>query len=102
MEKSIEEYKNVIELLRLALEFYANKDNYGDSLYEKHPSPPILLDKGHQATFALERLKEFNNYHDLNDMMKSITDAIEEGKNPQEILKIIQENKKLNNADNNI
>ena len=60
---NIEEYQNLVELLKQALEFYANKDNYFTSKeVSNHPAPSMIqLDGGSQAQFALVKIKEVND-----------------------------------------
>lgn len=60
---NIEEYQNLVELLKQALEFYANKDNYFTSQkVSNHPAPSMIqLDGGSQAQFALVKIKEVND-----------------------------------------
>ena len=54
------EYDNIIELLKLALKFYADTNNYNvnrklsDSIFSA-----IQMDSGVQARFALEKVKVF-------------------------------------------
>jgi hypothetical protein len=49
MMKSVEEYQNLVEVLKLALTFYAK----GDTHY-------MEIDGGQQARFALSKIEEFN------------------------------------------
>lgn len=68
MMNSIEDYQNLVELLKLALEFYAKANN-----------DEFNIDKGFQAKFALSKIrelegeyekmvKEYNNSLDINDL----------------------------------
>lgn len=50
-----EQYENLIELLKQALKFYADKKNY---LFYKDKNAPIALDEGSQARFALQKAQE--------------------------------------------
>jgi len=103
---SIEECKNVIELLKQALKFYAEKSNYD----VKHPVNSVLfsqieMDCGAQARFALEKTLELENLSkNLEDeFVKNVTNAIETGQETDKILNMIEEFKNLaQNEDNNI
>ena len=53
---SIEEYQNLVALLEQALKFYAYEDNY----IENKDKSLINIDKGSQARFALNKIKEIN------------------------------------------
>lgn len=88
---------NNIELIKQALLFYANEDNYNGArdivgLVEK--------DRGHQARFALKQIEELD---DINEKIKSdyndiINDAKEE-ENPENILNIINKIKDIESED---
>jgi len=63
MTRTHEEYLNLIELLKLALKFYADKNSY----VVNHPVNDELcslieLDEGSQARFALDKIGEFEEY----------------------------------------
>lgn len=93
-----EQYENLIELLKQALLFYADKENY---LFYKKKDAPIALDEGSQARFALEKINEIM---ESNDKMKAIymedmRDAFENNENPENILKIIEQFKNIANGD---
>ena len=102
---SIEEYQNLIELLKKALEFYADKKNYIQKAggYNELTSQ-IELDGGSQAQFALEKIKELSEFNKNieNDFVKNITNAIENEENTENIFKLIEDFKNLKNEDNNI
>lgn len=55
MMNNIEQYKNLISLLKLALAFYADNENYKNrgTLFS-----PIDMDGGSQARFTLQRVQE--------------------------------------------
>jgi len=85
---NIEQLQNSIELLKRALTFYAEKDNY----IVKHNQNNTLfsyieMDNGVQARFALEKLEQIENLYkeaeenfttELTD--KDVLDAIEDFK----------------------
>ena len=74
--KTIDEYNNILELLKKALEFYAKDDTYTQKTQE---NPKMVeLDRGSQARFALEKLNEFldegksNEKEFVNNIRKAI------------------------------
>ena len=89
-----EENQNHIELLRQALLFYADRENY---VGEKGKSTLIELDKGSQARFALKNLNDLKEYENKMeaDYMKNVNEAIETGDSPENILKIIESFKNI-------
>ena len=99
MEKTIEDYKSLVELLRQALLFYANDRNYEakDQLYSL-----MVVDSGSQASFALTKIKEFTEVSEKleADYMRNMNEAIAEGESPENVLKIIEGFKKI--ADGNV
>ena len=100
--KEIEEDENHIELLRQALLFYANKENYHQNQYLNDDiSSLIELDNGSQARFALsniEKLREYNSKIEA-DYMKDMNEAIENSESPENVLKIIEGYKNIGNED---
>jgi len=94
MEKTIEDYKSLVELLRQALLFYANEGNYGGKSL-------IEVDNGSQAKFALAKIKEFTEVSETleADYMKNMNEAIEGGESPENMLKIIEGFKNIANGD---
>lgn len=50
-----EQYENLIELLKQALNFYADKETY---LFYENKDAPIIIDEGSQARFALQKVQE--------------------------------------------
>lgn len=82
-----QESNALIELLKQALLFYANPDNYkknDDSLY-----PLVSADGGNQAKFALTRLSEIEKFNqDMNDEYEKI-----ETENFEEIINKLKRNK---------
>jgi hypothetical protein len=89
---NIEQLQNSVELLKQALAFYANKDNY----VAKHNQNNVLfsfieMDNGVQARFALEKLEQMENLYkeaeedytkDISD--KDVLNAIEDFKRSAE------------------
>lgn len=61
MMNSVEEYQNLVELLKQALLFYADKSNYVSDIGFK---PYVELDDyGSQARFALKRIEELDDIY---------------------------------------
>ena len=67
---SVNEYYNLVILLKQALLFYADKENYGES-----KSSPILIDRGSQAQFVLKS---------ITDLEEMYMDTIKDHKNLSE------------------
>lgn len=92
-----EEDPNIIELLKQALLFYSNESNYytpseGKSL--------VIMDNGHQAKFALQKVDEFNELIDnINNDYDNLTNNIKTEESPDNILKIIDDLKNVENGD---
>ena len=88
MTNDINQYKNVVELLKQALLFYGNKNNYFGEM--KNASMIDLDEHGSQARFALDQLKKLE---DLNEKMENnyenIINSFDETKNQEELLKTI-------------
>lgn len=82
---NIDEYKNLISLLEQALLFYADKENYTDNGNDKSILTKIEIDKGSQARFALDKMKELEEMY-LN--------TVEEYKNISE-LEVFEEFKNI-------
>jgi cytochrome c peroxidase len=82
---NIEEYQNLIGLMKKALEFYADPKNYEG---ECEDNTPIVADElGSQARFVLEKLEQLENLNKVmeDEYTKDVTDkdvlnAIEEFK----------------------
>ena len=79
-----DDYVNIIELLKQALKFYADTNNYNvnrkisDEIFSA-----IQMDSGTQARFALDRAKVFiddreKNENDYNKLVKSVENLSEE------------------------
>ena len=104
MKKTNEEYNNLIELLKKALEFYADENNYSIEIYiedndvtknTKSPSM-VALDGGTQAKFALEKIATFQDDRDEQEkeFVKNMISAIESDANQDTVLGLIEEYKK--------
>ncbi len=94
---NIEEYQNLVSVLKSALEFYANTENYD----AKHPVNNVLfsqieMDCGAQAKFALGKIEEVdNNQKELEkQFVTDLNNAFTEDKSMRDTLKIIEEFKK--------
>ena len=62
---SLEDYQNLVELLRRALLFYANDDNYINiAKYMPGFETYVDTDHGSQARFALSKIEEINDLYD--------------------------------------
>lgn len=92
---SIEEYQNLVELLKTTLKFYADKRNY--PVKTSNVSSPIEVDNGFQAQFAINKVKELE---ELNEKMQEDYDkfmagyeqlqASEETADPQKLLEVFK------------
>jgi len=90
MEKTIEDYKNLVELLKQALLFYANDENYASP--KGGGFTMMTIDGGSQARFALTKITEFTESGEKleADYMKNMHEAIQGEESPENILKIIE------------
>jgi len=72
--QTVENLNNRIELLKKALEFYANKDNYNQNIPANNElSSKIELDEGYQARFTLEQVGQLDTYmEELNEKVDEI------------------------------
>ena len=89
MRKTIEDYQNIVELMKKALEFYADNNNYHGGM-----GNIALIDadeRGSQARFALFKLRNFSDERDEQekDFVKNIVNAIEGGESEENILNLI-------------
>ena len=89
-----EEDVNLIALLKEALKFYADKENY---LFYKDKDAPIAIDEGHQARFALKKVDELAEALSKidNDYDNIMTNAIQSGDNPENVFKIMEDLKNI-------
>lgn len=60
---SIDEYRNLVALLKQALLFYADKKNYTEGMYKTILEKPVLIDNGSQAQFALDKITELEEMY---------------------------------------
>ena len=98
---SIEEYQNLVELLKQALRFYANKSTYGN--FMGSPSSIDLDEHGSQARFALEQVDKIEKANqkmqdEYNKVINETIDAIEN--HPFDIKNIRREVEMLKNIGN--
>ena len=79
-----EQYENLITLLKQALEFYSNENNYKENFNGKNIEPSLMIiDNGSQARFALKKIEELdvlnqdieNDYKNMSDGAISEADA---------------------------
>ncbi len=103
---SIEEYRNAIEMLKQALSFYANPDNYRQTQpvannYELFSM--IEMDKGAQANFALNKLRDLENLSKNmeDEFVKNLTGAIENNEETHKLLQMIEDFKKISEIEDN-
>lgn len=75
---SIEERDNLISMLKEALKFYADNNNYFTSQeVSKQPAPSMIqLDGGSQAKFALEKVEALDR---MNQKMQEDYDKLTNG-----------------------
>lgn len=90
-----EKYLNIIELLKQALLFYANKENY---LSYEDKNTLIMLDKGSQARFALKQIEELDEInekikYDYNDLINDV----KKEESPENIVNLINKIKDIDN-----
>lgn len=87
---TVEEYQNIVSLLKQALLFYADEKNYTDRGNDRPILTRIEMDKGSQAKFALDKINELEKmYLNTINEYKNISEfeALEDFK------KISEENK---------
>jgi hypothetical protein len=102
---STQDYENLIELLKITLEFYANKKNYEKIIYSElrgNISSIDLDEYGSQARFALNKIKEIREINEK--LVKDYSAEIEavQNKGEQEIINTIGILKKMSNGNNNL
>jgi len=99
---SIEEYQNLVEILKNALKFYANEENYGSP---NGGFTRIAMDNGSQAKFALGKIKEVTEGTEKMEAeyVKHLTEAVDSDEDVRETFeKMIKEFKNLNNGNKDI
>ncbi len=93
-----DEDQNLIELLKQALYFYANEDNYNGT---ENNISLVAIDRGHQARFALQKVRELTDALDKigKDYDKYVNGIVENEGSAENILKIIEDMKNVANED---
>jgi len=96
MSNNIEELRSQNALMKQALLFYGNKENYIEHKKYKEPSL-IQADEGSQARFALEQLQAINDINDKmdEDYLKLIENELGKTETPEGIKKLIKEIKNI-------
>jgi hypothetical protein len=96
--RNIDDYKNLVELLKQALEFYAERDNYDC----KHDMNNVLvsnldIDGGVQAQFALGKIKEFEEFEKklLEEYEKLVESTTETDMTPEYFLDLMKRMRKM-------
>lgn len=92
-----EEDQNIIDLLKQALAFYSNEENYNGT---KDNISLIAMDRGHQARFAFKQIKELEGINkDIEAEYYKLTNEVESEDSPENLLKIINNIKNIGNGD---
>lgn len=96
---SLEELRSKIELMKQALLFYGNKENY---LFFKNKDAPVALDEGTQARFVLKQLEDLDEMNEEmgKEYMEFFKKEANEAKTPENIMKLINEIKNIDDIDN--
>jgi len=98
---SLEELRSKIELMKQALLFYGNKENYIE--HKKYEEPSLIqADNGSQARFAL---KQLDNLDEMNEemgqeYMEFFKKEANKSNTPENIMKLINEIKNIDDIDN--
>ncbi len=97
MAKTIEDYQNIIELLKRALQFYANKENYANQWHLNDVMVSYIeIDNGTQAEFALNTLQNLENLHEKMEVdFKSSVEKIASDNDVENMNKLMEDLKKL-------
>jgi|GEM_PF-1864412 len=101
----VETYQSLIQLLKLALEFYANENHYVvNKPMNGECYSSIELDGGGQARFALDRITEFNKLvaelDEIQGIEQSLNDLLKAEPNGAAFIKIIENYQKMQRIDN--
>lgn len=89
-QPTIEELMNKITLMKQALMFYANKENY-------LPDGLIEQDRGEQAIFAINQIKDVDKYiEEMNQQAKQILDDVNDVNSMNELKEQIKKLKEIN------
>lgn len=93
MKISIEQYENLVALLKKALEFYAKDENYRTFSTE---ASIIDIDEGSQARFALKKIEELKeiNKNMEDELLKKYGSSADDNFHSTDFSKIINEFKK--------
>lgn len=94
---NIEEYQNLVSVIKHALEFYANAENYEINVPKNNVLFAYIdMDKGAQARFALSKIEEVeNNQKEFEKQFAELSDAFSENNSMKDTFKIIEEYKKV-------
>jgi len=97
---NLQDYENLIELLKQALLFYANENNYEKTKFSelKGNISAIDIDEyGSQARFALNKIKEIREINDkiMKDYEAEVSAVQNNGE--EEILNALETLSKMNN-----
>ena len=98
------ENQNALELLKQALMFYANSDNYKQTQSVHYELFSMIdVDNGSQARFALEQLEKIKKLNEgaEEEFVKNITNAIESGDSIENMTKLINDFKKMSEGGDN-
>lgn len=94
MNKTIDDYRNLVELLKQALSFYGNESNYNGVIYKnlETTEPLIKIDRGSQAKFALGKINSFENEEndEEQEFVKNIMASIENGESQEDVLDMVK------------
>lgn len=87
---NIDELQNQLALMKQALLFYGDIENY--KFYE-HKDAPVAVDEGAQARFALEQLEKIKTINDEmgEEYIKSLQNKVDRDTAPENIVKLIKE-----------
>jgi len=93
---------NLVELLKQALSFYGDEENYSRAATD---DPMMVeLDNGTQAKFALGKIKDFTDETDEQEkeFIKSVQSAIQGGDSEENIINLINTYKTQTEKDGNV
>lgn len=88
-----QEYKNLILLLEQALKFYNDENNYKKN---NNNQSLIDLDKGEQAKFALNNIKDFHKKYDGVNYLYELSNTVYNSNKDVELEKMINIIKEIN------
>lgn len=98
MPKTINEYEGLVNFLKQALLFYADKENYNQNMNQNNVLvSKIELDLGHQARFALKQIDVVDKANDdmEDEMLKHFPKELENTDTQEEFLNIIEKLKNI-------